>query len=156
MNITPAMLRPRSRLAEFLPYRLSVTSNAVSSWIAVEYRARFGVHLPEWRVMAVLGDVGPLTQRQLVGATFMDKVAVNRACKALADRGLVQRSPNDADGRSHILELTETGREMHKQIMPLALEMEKTLLECLTPTEQRNLRKILDKMFARMRDFDIG
>ena len=64
-------------LSSFLPYRLSITSNAISQRIAVEYRAQFDLKVPEWRVMAVLGDVGPLTQRQLVGATFMDKVAAD-------------------------------------------------------------------------------
>jgi len=146
----------KPRLSDFLPYRLSVTSNAISNRIAVEYRARFGVNVPEWRVMAVLGDVGPLTQRQLVGATFMDKVAVNRACKVLVDRNLVTRSPNDSDGRSHMLELTASGRELHGQIMPLALGMEERLLECLTTAEQRSLRKILDKLFAQVRESDIS
>jgi len=84
----------------------------------------------------------------------MDKVAVNRACKVLADRGLVERSPNDSDGRSHLLELTASGREMHGQIMPLALRLEAQLLECLTSAEQRSLRKILDKLFAQVRDSD--
>jgi len=146
----------KPRLSDFMPYRLSVTSNAVSNRIAADYKNRFGVNVPEWRVMAVLGDVGALTQRQLVGATFMDKVAVNRACKVLADRGLVERSPNDSDGRSHLLELTESGREMHGQIMPLALRLEEQLLDCLTAAEQRSLRKILDKLFAQVRDSDLS
>src|SRR5688572_33286511 len=107
-----AMPSTSTRLADFMPYRLSVTTNAVSDLIAGEYRARFGLKVPEWRVMAVLGDVGSQTQRELVGATRMDKVAVNRACKMLEERGLVSRSPNARDGRSHHLELTaqEIGR----------------------------------------------
>ena len=44
------------RLKEFVPYLLSITSNAVSGRIALEYRQRFGLSVPEWRVMAVLGD----------------------------------------------------------------------------------------------------
>ena len=43
-----------TRLADFLPYQLSVTSNAVSGRISQEYRERFGLNVPEWRVMAVL------------------------------------------------------------------------------------------------------
>jgi len=148
------MSQVNPRLSDFLPYRLSVTSNAVSNRIAADYKNRFGLNVPEWRVMAVLGDVGALTQRQLVSATFMDKVAVNRACKVLADRGLVERSPNDSDGRSHLLELSDSGREMHGQIMPLALRLEAQLVECLTAAEQRSLRKILDKLFAQVRDSD--
>ena len=82
------------RLKEFLPYQLSITSNAVSGRIALEYRTRFGLSVPEWRVMAVLGDSGALTQRDLTWMTLMDKVAVNSACKVLEERGLVSRRPN--------------------------------------------------------------
>ena len=94
----------KTPLSEFLPYQLSITSNAVSGRIALEYRQRFGLSVPEWRVMAVLGDAGPLTQRDLTRLTLMDKVAVNRACKVLEERGLAVRQPNAADGRSHLLE----------------------------------------------------
>ena len=135
-----------SRLADFLPYLLSVSSNAVSGRIADEYHARFGLKIPEWRVMAVLGDAGTLTQRQLVGATLMDKVAVNRACKALEDRGLAQRSPNSRDGRSHHLELTDSGRAMHGQIMPLALEMEERLFAPLDEGERRQFKALLARI----------
>ena len=132
-----------SRLADFLPYLLSVTSNAVSDCIADEYRVHFGLKIPEWRVMAVLGDAGTLTQRDLVRATLMDKVAVNRACKVLEERGLARRSPNDRDGRSHHLERTEAGRTMHSQIMPLALDMEKRIFADFSDEERRQFRSLL-------------
>ena len=91
-------------LSRFLPYQLSITSNAVSGRIAQEYRQHFGLSVPEWRVMAVLGDSGSLTQRDLTQRTLMDKVAVNRACKVLEERGLATRTPNAQDGRSHHLD----------------------------------------------------
>lgn len=123
------------RLGKFLPYLLSITANTVSVRIAQEYRRRFGLNIPEWRVMAVLGDSGALTQRQLTQLTIMDKVAVNRACKELEKRGLAQRQPNSEDGRSHLLELTEAGQEMHCAIMPVALEMEQRLFSTFTAEE---------------------
>lgn len=135
-----------TRLADFIPYRMSVTTNAVSDLIAGEYRARYGLKIPEWRVMAVLGDAGTQTQRALVGATRMDKVAVNRACKVLEERGLVARSPNISDGRSHHLELTSAGRTMFNLIMPLALDMEARLFGCLTARETQMLKATLGKL----------
>ena len=144
------------RLGEFMPYRLSITSNAVSDLIAGEYRARFGLKIPEWRVMAVLGDAGALTQRELVAATLMDKVAVNRACKVLEDRGLVARSPNARDGRSHHLELTSAGREMHGQIMPLAVDMYEKVFACLSRSENEKLSAILAKLLDSVRGFERG
>jgi DNA-binding MarR family transcriptional regulator len=134
-----------------MPYRLSVTSNAVSDLIAGEYRSRFGLKIPEWRVMAVLGDRGGLTQRELVGETLMDKVAVNRACKILEERGLIVRRPNARDGRSHHLELTPDGSELFGQIMPLALGMEKRLFAALTADETRALKATLGKLLDRAR-----
>ncbi len=139
----------QTRLADFLPYLLSVTSNAVSDRIADEYRARFGLKIPEWRVMAVLGDAGPLTQRELVGATRMDKVAVNRACKVLEERGLLTRSPNARDGRSHHLELTGTGRSVHGEIMPIALEMERRLFAPLSTSEVQTFKGLLARIYAQ-------
>ena len=135
------------RLADFLPYQLSVTSNAVSSLIAERYRARFGLKITEWRVMAVLGDASAATQRELTEATLMDKVAVNRACKVLEDRGLVARRPNTTDGRSHLLELTAEGKAIHSEVMPLAREIEQEIFSTLDPQESEQFRELLKRVF---------
>ena len=145
-------MQATSRLAEFLPYMLSVTSNAVSGRISQEYRSRFGLKVPEWRVMAVLGDSGALTQRQLTAQTLMDKVAVNRACKELEERGLASRQPNAMDGRSHLLELTEDGLRMHGEIMPLALEMERRLLSSFAEEEIAGFKALLVRLKEEVRD----
>jgi DNA-binding MarR family transcriptional regulator len=109
------MSRSKLILGEFLPYQLSITSNAVSEFIARSYRGRFGLKIPEWRVMAVLGERASATQRELVAATQMDKVTVNRASKALVERGLIGRAPNETDGRSHHLALTPVGRNFTRR-----------------------------------------
>ncbi|WP_033924816.1 MarR family winged helix-turn-helix transcriptional regulator [Sphingomonas sp. 35-24ZXX] len=146
------MTRSITRLADFLPYRISITSNAVSDLIAREYRTRFGLKIPEWRVMAVLGDVGEATQRELVAATRMDKVAVNRATKTLGERALIQRAPNMQDGRSHHLALTSAGQALYAEIMPLALEMEAQVLAVLDDAEQAQLATLLGKLLRRADD----
>ncbi len=141
-------------LSDFLPYQLSITSNAVSGRIALEYRQRFGLSVPEWRVMAVLGDAGPLTQRELTRLTLMDKVAVNRACKELEERELAYRQPNEQDGRSHHLALTEAGDRMHDEIMPLALEMERRLFATFTSEEVAEFRRLLERVRGEVKDLD--
>lgn len=148
------------QLSGFLPYQLSITSNAVSSLIAERYRKRFGLKITEWRVMAVLGDAGlagagkrsgggRLTQRDLTELTLMDKVAVNRACKVLEERGLVRRAANVADGRSHLLELTSEGEAIHREVMPLARATERELFEGFAAEEEAMLRTMLERMRER-------
>ena len=147
-------MQPTTPLAKFLPYQLSITSNAVSGRIAQEYRQRFGLSVPEWRVMAVIGDSGALTQRELTQRTLMDKVAVNRACKVLEERGLAMRTPNELDGRSHHLDLTDEGREMHGKIMPLAVEMEQRVFAGFSDAELSQFRSILERVRGQLDDID--
>lgn len=134
-------------LSAFLPYQLSITSNAVSDLIARAYRGKFALKIPEWRVMALLGEAEVATQRELVAATAMDKVTVNRACKALEERALINRVPNTKDGRSHHLALTKSGRDLYEQIVPQALQLEAELEEILGSGEA----KILENMLAQLR-----
>ena len=140
------------QLADFLPYQLSVASNAVSDLIADRYRERFGLKILEWRVMAVLGDNSDarsdnaLTQRELTEAILTDKVAINRACKVLEGRGLLARVPNATDGRSHRMVLTEEGRAIHREVLPIALSTERELLADFDEAEQTLLRAMLERL----------
>lgn len=48
------------RLQDRLPHRLSVAANAVSRLIARAYENQFGLKNPQWRLLAVLANEGPL------------------------------------------------------------------------------------------------
>ena len=134
------------RLDNFLPYQLSVTSNAVSSAIARTYEVLFGLRVPEWRLIAVLAEQEGVTQQALVARTEMDKMTVSRAAQALVTRGLVTRVPHGSDKRSHALALSEEGRALYAQIAPKALELEEKLLKELGVREIAQLKATLAKL----------
>lgn len=133
-------------LDRFLPYRLSVASNAVSSAIAAAYRTRFGLKIPEWRLIAVLAEQDRATPLSLRTATRMDKIAVSRAAAALLERGLIASRPNPEDGRSHYLSLTSEGRALYQEVAPLALKIEAELMTTFTDPERRQLEALLRKL----------
>lgn len=135
-------------LANFMPYQLAMASNAVSDRIAKQYQVRFALKVPEWRLMAVLGEGTPLTQRDLVVATRMDKVMVSRATANLVDRGLIARAASESDGRSHLLTLTDDGRALYNEIAPAALAMERDVLSCLSAKDKRALADLLARLRA--------
>ena len=103
-------------LDRFLPYRLSVLSNTVSSAIAREYSDRFGLSIPEWRVMAVLGGEPKLSARDVTERTAMDKVQVSRAVESLVRAQRVARTADPADGRIARLSLTAKGRAIYDEV----------------------------------------
>jgi DNA-binding MarR family transcriptional regulator len=134
------------KLDAYLPYRLSVASNAVSGLIARAYQDRFGLTVPQWRVICVLAEDGDLTQGQIVARTVMDKVMVSRAAQGLLKRRLVARSDHEADGRSHVLALTKEGAGLHAEIAPLALAYEAALIAGLAPDEVALLKRLLSRL----------
>jgi DNA-binding MarR family transcriptional regulator len=136
------------KLDAYLPYRLSVASNAVSGLIARAYQDRFGLSVPQWRLICVLAEDGGLTQGQLVARTVMDKVTVSRAAQGLLKRRLVSRSDHHADGRSHVLALTSEGASLYAEISPLALAYEAALISGLAPEEVSLLKRLLHRLQA--------
>jgi len=142
----PDKLRGSLTLQRYLPYRLSVAANAVSRLIALAYEEKFGLTIPQWRLVAVLAEEGPLTQQELCGRTIMDKVTVTRAGQGLLRRRLIKRIPNSTDGRSHRLVLTKTGEALYEEVVPLALEYEVKLLVGLAPHEVAQLEQQLRQL----------
>lgn len=138
-------MKTRLSLAEFLPYRLSIASNAVSDRISQAYRARFGLSVPEWRLIAVVAEHGSATQAALVGATQMDRMTVSRAATALMQRGLLQRAPA-GDRRTLELRLTAEGLALHAEIAPLALALEEQLLQGFSTDERRQFLLLLQRI----------
>ena len=134
------------QLDSYLPYRLSVASNAVSGMIARAYEDRFGLSIPQWRLVCVLAEDGGLTQVQIVARTVMDKVTVSRAAQGLVKRHLIARSQNRMDARSHVLALTEAGRALYVEIAPLALAYEAALIAGLAPDEVNLLKRLLGRL----------
>ncbi len=86
----------------------------------------------------------------------MDKVTVNRAVKTLVDRHLLDRSPNSADGRSHHLMLSNTGRDLYDQIMPAAEVMEKKIMTVLSADDRQQLSAMLAKIKQSADDIAAG
>ncbi len=136
------------KLDEFIPYRLSIASNLVSDMIANAYRALFDLTIPEWRIIAVVAEHDGITQQMIGTRTRMDKVMVSRAAIGLTARGLLGRIPNDADGRSHRLQLTPDGRALYEQVAPKALELERRLFASFDAAELATLIAMLRRVEA--------
>ncbi len=137
---------PNLVLEAFLPYRLSVLSNRISRAIAQRYGQSFGLTIPEWRVIAVLGQRPGLSAKQIAEATEMDKVAVSRAVARLSAGKRVISRPDPQDARRQLLSLSPAGAALHERIAPMALAAEQRLLAALTPDECAQLDHLLDRL----------
>lgn len=131
------------RLDDFLPYLLSVATNVVSDAVSATYSTSHGLKTPEWRLLAVLAEDGAMTPLAIGQRTRMDKVTVSRAAMSLIERGLLRRTPNAADQRSHLLSLTASGEALYKEVAPQALAVEARIFDGFTPEERQALCSLL-------------
>lgn len=134
------------RLATFLPFRLSVLSNAVSQRIAELYDREFGLSIWQWRVMAVTADTPGISATEIGQRTQMDKVAVSRAVAGLMEVGYLERRPSTDDARRSLLFLTKAGRDVYELIVPLALAEEERLVASLSAKDQAELARLMEKL----------
>ena len=127
-NVTISrMTAAKLQLDHFIPYQMSITSNLVSGVIASTYHALFGLNVPEWRLIAVIGERDGFTQQAICKRTRMDKMTVSRTAAALVERGLIERIPNPGDRRSRLLVLSADGRRLYDQVAPQALAFERRI-----------------------------
>ena len=141
-------------LEAFLPYRLSVLDNRVSQALSEIYQERFGLSIPEWRAMAILGRHAPLSSNQVAERGSMDKAKVSRAIARLLERDLISRETDPRDNRLLILKLSQKGRRIYSKIAPLALHWEAELISCLDAEEQAVLNRVIEKLDARIAQLD--
>src|ERR1043166_1183223 len=134
---------PKLHLDRFVPYRLSVLSNTVSSAIAAAYFANFGLSIPGGRVMAILAANPGLSAAEVTARTAMDKVAVSRAVATLLAAGRLRRTTAAADRRRTHLELATAGVRVYARVVPLALDYERDLMTPLSKRDRATLDRIL-------------
>jgi len=145
----PRTVRSPLQLERFLPYRLSVLSNTVSTAIAGAYHERFGLSIPEWRVLCILALTPNLSAAEVAQRTAMDKVAVSRAVAALLRTHRLERRTARADRRRSVLRLSKAGEHVYAQVAPFALAYEQELLQPLEARERDSLDRILRILLGR-------
>lgn len=149
--VTVEIMDEELNLENFLPYRLSVLSHTISTTIAKAYESKFGVSIPEWRVVAILGRFPGLSAVEVADRTMLDKVAVSRAVTKLIKTGRIDREFADADRRRSILNLSEEGRKVHDEIAPLALAFELELLQGIGAEDYATFNVVLEQLLGKAR-----
>jgi len=120
--------KPPFTLEDFIPYKLAVASTRVSRRFEKIYQERFGLNMPEWRVLAHLSVSGKVSVREIHQRVDMDKSKISRAASRLEDRGLLNKDPHPTDRRLLELTLTAQGQQMVAELAPLAQEYQAELL----------------------------
>jgi DNA-binding MarR family transcriptional regulator len=137
----------RLDLFQFVPFRLNRLAAEVSAALAADYQERYGLDIPEWRVLATLGFRRDACSAQYISdCTRTHKSTISRAVTTLLKRKVIERVENAADRREFRLQLTRKGRTLYEELIPRLLHREQEILACLSKREREALASLLGKI----------
>lgn len=137
----------RLDLFRFVPFRLNRLAAEVSAALSSEYQERYGLDIPEWRVLATLGFRNePCSAQYIAHCTRTHKSTISRAVTALMKRQLVERVENQEDRREYQLRLTRKGGALYRELIPRLLRREQEILSCLSAQERKDFARALGKI----------
>jgi DNA-binding MarR family transcriptional regulator len=141
----------RLDLFKFAPFRLNRLAAEVSAALSSEYQERYGLDIPEWRVLATLGFRNDACSAQYIShCTRTHKSTISRAVTALMERKLIERVENADDRREFRLRLTRKGRTLYEALIPRLLRKEQEILACLSARERKDFARLLGKIEKRL------
>ena len=134
-------------LFSFVPFRLNRLAAEVSSALSSEYQERYGLDIPEWRVLATLGFRNEACSAQYIAhCTRTHKSTISRAVTTLMKRQLIERVANADDRREFALRMTQKGRALYQELIPRLLRREQEILSCLSAQERKDFAMLLGKI----------
>jgi DNA-binding MarR family transcriptional regulator len=142
-----ATRRGRLDLFKFVPFRLNRVAAEVSQALSSEYQTRYGLDIPEWRVLATLGFRKEACSAQYISqCTRTHKSTISRAVTALLERELIERVANEDDRREFRLRMTRKGKALYDELIPRLLRREQEILACLSTQERKEFGRLLGKI----------
>ena len=133
------------QLEQFLPYRLNRLASAISQDFRSIYGPHYDLTIPEWRVLATLGQFEELSAKEIGRHSSMHKTKVSRAVRTLEERRWLKRRGSEEDRREEILTLTVDGQKAYRDIVPKAVAFERLVLDDLG-TEAEPLLTVLERL----------
>jgi DNA-binding MarR family transcriptional regulator len=142
---------PAPAFRPLLSYEVNSASDLLRRGAALRFRREQDVSLMEWRTLALIEHLQPVTLRALTDYASTDKAQISRIVSGLTQRGMVQRRAHSTDARSAELSLTAAGARTARGLAQAAQARDQALRATLSEDEARQLVAILDKLKAGAR-----
>ena len=126
---------------------VNVVANKASKDFDVELK-KYGLTIALWPTLMCLWEEEGLTQRDIAAKSKVENSTTTRTLDKLEKLDLVERRADPNSRRSFRIYLTEKGKELEKDIIPVPARVNKELMSALDADEQQQMIGLLKKMVA--------
>ena len=110
------------------------TDQAFEGYSSAHIRST-GLTVTQFDVLATLGNQPPMTCKELGEKTLILKGTMTGVLERLEAKGLIEKAPNEEDGRSYKIALTKSGKALFEQAFPAHLKHLETAFKKLDKAE---------------------
>lgn len=142
------MTDPISNLETHLGYWLRFVSNHVSHSFARRIEDQ-GVTVAEWAMLRALHGREPTQPSRIADMLGMTRGAISKLADRLLAKGMIDRTPDESDGRMHALALTTKGAVLVPALAAIADENDARFFGHLAPRDRALLEQMLRSIVDR-------
>ena len=103
----------------------------------------FGLKQPEWRILALAGELGKVSITELADKVVIERTTIGKMTARLAEKGWLQKHGSRSDGRSVTLTLTPACKKLLRQTSPMVLNLMAQYASSLSPHRYQNFFQAL-------------
>ena len=109
---------------------------------------QLGLTTTQFDILATLGNQPPMTCSELGEKTLILKGTMTGVLERMEAKGLIEKIPNQADGRSYMIGLTKSGDKLFKKTFPEHLQYLERAFSRLSKKEIEQAVKALREVKA--------
>lgn len=139
-------------IRKWLTVRVQTLASELNRQMTAMLRDHFGLTLPEWRVIAHLGNRDSASVQMLAALTGMDKAQTSRTITSLTLSSTITRENDPSDGRAILLRLTDKGRALFAEIQPISAARRDWLKTLADKDDLQTFLRVADLLIDGMQD----
>ncbi|MEZ8167111.1 MarR family winged helix-turn-helix transcriptional regulator [Vibrio tasmaniensis 1F-187] len=128
-------------------WMINVIANKASKDFDTELKEN-GLTIALWPTLMCLWEEEGITQRDIAAKSKVENSTTTRTLDKLEKLELVERRADPNSRRSFRIYLTEKGKALEEQLIPIPTRLNKELMNELDAEEQQQMIKLLQKMVA--------
>ncbi|HDS1817273.1 HTH-type transcriptional regulator MhqR [compost metagenome] len=125
--------------------RLAGLSSRIAALVIPQH---FSITVLEWRTLAILDYLGEAPLVRVAKHAGVLKSQMSRLVTNLSKRELIERQPNPEDGRSALLCLSPSGKELVRSILEDSQARNEAMLDGLSDQEREQLKALMKRVYA--------
>lgn len=130
---------------ESFGWLINVVANKAAKTFDNELK-NHGLSIALWPTLMCLWEEEGITQRDIAQKSKVESSTTTRTLDKLEKLGLVERREDPNSRRSFRVYLTDKGRELKDELLPVPIAVNQMMLSSLDEEEQKAIIKLLKKM----------